>query len=109
MRTCTSCGEEFQLLPNKPGYANVCPNCSKGVKEPQKLMAEVSWEGKHTPIITVTTAAKAIAFNRAQRRSGFTANLRFSAQSTSFEREAAGQEVIGTDYRTRLGESRRVK
>jgi len=72
-------------------------------------MAEVSWEGKHTPIINVTTAAKAIAFNRAQRRSGFTANLRFSPSTSLSEREVAGQEVIGTDYRTKMGESRRVK
>jgi hypothetical protein len=28
MTKCTECGEQFQLEPNKPGYANVCPGCS---------------------------------------------------------------------------------
>jgi predicted amidophosphoribosyltransferase len=25
---CVVCGEEFELLPNKPGFANRCPECS---------------------------------------------------------------------------------
>jgi hypothetical protein len=34
------------------------------------LMAEVSWEGKQTPIIHITTAAKAKAFNNKLKRFG---------------------------------------
>jgi hypothetical protein len=28
IKTCVLCGEEFELKPDKPGYANRCPNCS---------------------------------------------------------------------------------
>ena len=28
IKTCTVCGEEFELKPDKPGYANRCPECS---------------------------------------------------------------------------------
>jgi len=28
IKTCVLCGEEFELRPNKPGYANRCPECS---------------------------------------------------------------------------------
>jgi hypothetical protein len=27
-KTCAICGEEFELTPNKPGFANRCPECS---------------------------------------------------------------------------------
>lgn len=27
-RTCVICGEEFELKPDKPGFANRCPECS---------------------------------------------------------------------------------
>ena len=28
IKTCVICGEEFALRPDKPGYANRCPECS---------------------------------------------------------------------------------
>lgn len=28
IRICSVCGEEFELKPNKPGFANQCPECS---------------------------------------------------------------------------------
>ncbi len=28
IKICVLCGEEFELRPNKPGYANRCPACS---------------------------------------------------------------------------------
>jgi hypothetical protein len=28
-RICTICGEEFELKPDKPGFANRCPDCSE--------------------------------------------------------------------------------
>lgn len=28
IKTCTACGEEFELKPGKPGFANQCPECS---------------------------------------------------------------------------------
>lgn len=27
-RTCVRCGESFVLRPGKPGFANICPECS---------------------------------------------------------------------------------
>jgi len=29
IKTCVVCGEEFELTPNKPGFANRCPECSE--------------------------------------------------------------------------------
>ena len=28
IKTCVVCGEEFELRPDKPGFANRCPACS---------------------------------------------------------------------------------
>jgi hypothetical protein len=28
IKTCVVCGENFELRPNKPGFANRCPECS---------------------------------------------------------------------------------
>jgi len=39
--TCSKCEEEFELLPGKPGYANVCPRCSEeSPEEREKRLAE---------------------------------------------------------------------
>jgi hypothetical protein len=29
IKTCVICSEEFELKPNKPGFANRCPECSE--------------------------------------------------------------------------------
>jgi hypothetical protein len=29
IRVCVVCSEEFELRPNKPGFANRCPSCSE--------------------------------------------------------------------------------
>lgn len=29
IRKCVKCGEEFELKPDKPGFANRCPDCSE--------------------------------------------------------------------------------
>lgn len=29
IKTCVACGEEFELKPGKPGFANRCPDCSE--------------------------------------------------------------------------------
>jgi hypothetical protein len=28
IKVCVNCGEEFELKPDKPGFANRCPDCS---------------------------------------------------------------------------------
>jgi hypothetical protein len=35
IKTCVACGEEFELKPGKPGFANRCPSCSE--EEPSNL------------------------------------------------------------------------
>ena len=29
IRVCAACGEQFELKPDKPGFANRCPACSE--------------------------------------------------------------------------------
>jgi hypothetical protein len=29
LKTCVVCGDEFELKPGKPGFANRCPDCSE--------------------------------------------------------------------------------
>lgn len=29
VKVCAVCGEEFELKPDKPGFANRCPSCSE--------------------------------------------------------------------------------
>lgn len=33
IKTCVVCGEEFELKPGKPGFANHCPSCSESEAE----------------------------------------------------------------------------
>ncbi|HEX4156540.1 MAG TPA: hypothetical protein VHY48_13090 [Acidobacteriaceae bacterium] len=47
IKTCVLCGEEFELRPGKPGYANRCPSCStpEAEQELSKSSTDV-YEGK---------------------------------------------------------------
>jgi hypothetical protein len=38
IRTCVICSEEFELRPDKPGFANRCPACS----EPERTESSTS-------------------------------------------------------------------
>jgi hypothetical protein len=29
IKTCSLCGEQFELKPDKPGFANRCPDCTE--------------------------------------------------------------------------------
>ena len=33
IKTCAVCGDEFELRPGKPGFANRCPSCSEPESE----------------------------------------------------------------------------
>ena len=33
IRKCKICGEEFELRPDKPGFANHCPECTEAEAE----------------------------------------------------------------------------
>lgn len=37
IKTCVACGEEFELKPGKPGFANRCPQCSEPDAEAPRL------------------------------------------------------------------------
>jgi hypothetical protein len=34
IKTCAVCGDEFELKPGKPGFANRCPACSVEAETP---------------------------------------------------------------------------
>jgi hypothetical protein len=36
IKECVVCGEEFELKPDKPGFANRCPSCSEPNAEDNK-------------------------------------------------------------------------
>ncbi|HKF46374.1 MAG TPA: hypothetical protein VKB38_03385 [Terracidiphilus sp.] len=36
IKKCVACGEEFELRPGKPGFANRCPSCSEPESEAEK-------------------------------------------------------------------------
>lgn len=44
IKTCVVCGEEFELKPDKPGFANRCPECSVPAEEPEKEKKHLSAE-----------------------------------------------------------------
>lgn len=33
IKVCAVCGEEFELKPGKPGFANHCPSCTEDEQE----------------------------------------------------------------------------
>lgn len=35
IKVCSVCGEEFELKPDKPGFANRCPDCSDAEDDPK--------------------------------------------------------------------------
>jgi hypothetical protein len=40
IKICVVCGEEFELKPGKPGFANRCPSCSEeGSADPKSKPA----------------------------------------------------------------------
>jgi hypothetical protein len=41
IRTCAVCGEEFELKPDKPGFANRCPACS-APEEPEAKASDLN-------------------------------------------------------------------
>ncbi|GGA70628.1 hypothetical protein GCM10011507_22760 [Edaphobacter acidisoli] len=51
IKVCAVCGEEFELRPDKPGFANRCPSCSVEPDEPPA--------GKHTDALSSDREANA--------------------------------------------------
>jgi len=61
IRTCIVCHEEFELKPDKPGFANRCPSCS----EPES--AEPAEPEERRPLDRAERRAE-IEVNAARRR-----------------------------------------
>ncbi|HET6207392.1 MAG TPA: hypothetical protein VFD98_11320 [Terracidiphilus sp.] len=38
IKTCVICGDEFELRPGKPGFANRCPSCSVPEAEEERAI-----------------------------------------------------------------------
>ena len=45
IRTCVICSTEFELRPDKPGFANRCPSCSEP-EEAEPGTAETAFDGR---------------------------------------------------------------
>lgn len=113
-RICIICGGHFRLQPDHKGFANRCLECNSNVSEPERFGAEVSWEGKHTPVIEVVSSLSAAQrFNRKGRRLG--ASILGSicqSQMTGNERESVGANsdaAPGAIYRSSLNEKHAIK
>ncbi|HUB51426.1 MAG TPA: hypothetical protein VL986_04730 [Terracidiphilus sp.] len=52
IKTCVLCGDEFELRPDKPGFANRCPSCSEPQQEAPVHHGshKMSPEERHTEI-----------------------------------------------------------
>ncbi len=55
-KTCVACGEEFELRPDKPGYANRCMECTE---------KDMSTKGK--PSMDATERQSLTEMNEARR------------------------------------------
>ena len=40
IKTCVVCGEEFELRPGKPGFANHCPSCTEAEEEDKPTVGD---------------------------------------------------------------------
>ena len=47
IKTCVTCGEEFELKPDKPGFANRCPECSSSDETDPAAKQRMSDEERH--------------------------------------------------------------
>jgi hypothetical protein len=48
IRICAACGEEFELKPNKPGFANRCPSCSEPEQTESKTKLDIDADERTT-------------------------------------------------------------
>lgn len=62
IKTCAACGEEFELRPGKPGFANRCPACS----EPEE--ADTAGSGLSSADTELNAARRAAMRNMLYRK-----------------------------------------
>jgi hypothetical protein len=46
IKTCIICSEEFELRPDKPGFANRCPSCSEPEAEDSSSESHLDVEAR---------------------------------------------------------------
>jgi hypothetical protein len=56
IRVCAVCSEEFELKPDKPGFANRCPACSE--PEPADPVAKGSMDADERKALTEANEAR---------------------------------------------------
>ncbi len=61
IKVCAICSEEFELKPDKPGFANRCPACS----EPEQIEPGT---GRHAPADVLKTDKEANAARKQAMR-----------------------------------------
>ena len=112
--TCRDCGKEFIEDPNKTqGYRNQCPECSLTQVEPERIGGNMIWDHKTAPYIELKPLSKAKAFAAKTKRfgAGVTTSLVEPKEDKAGKesgKSGSGAE-LGADYRSNLGEGRRVK
>jgi hypothetical protein len=118
---CRECEESFILLPNKPGFADVCPVCTTQdppEDEPELLKGAVTWEHKTAPIVTVTTAHYADKVNRKRGMFGpclalgspnFSIVERKHPWATKETSDRENEAVRGSTYTNKMGEKRKIR
>lgn len=60
IKICVECGEEFELKPNKPGFANRCPECSQPEPTETKIDAGIDGDDLRTAAEMNAARRKAI-------------------------------------------------
>jgi hypothetical protein len=55
-KICAVCGEEFELKPDKPGFANRCPDCS--VPEPKAPTTQRQMDADERKNLSEMSAAR---------------------------------------------------
>ena len=48
IRVCVVCSEEFELKPDKPGFANRCPSCSEPEESGTKTKQSIDLDDRKT-------------------------------------------------------------
>ena len=58
-KTCSKCYEAFDLLPNKPGFVNVCPTCTEDDRrEARKTATAEALRKSLTESVRINTKAR---------------------------------------------------
>ena len=60
IKTCVVCGEEFELRPGKPGFANRCPTCSEPEEHDQESVRASEYADRHAESEVNAARRKAI-------------------------------------------------